>query len=212
MPDIELEEESEQEPKKGTRSKLSREKQDEILARARMHFDQCEEAERPRRELALQDLKFRAGEGQWDEAIKAARVQAKKPCLTINVLPSRERQILNDQRQNRQAIKVNPVDDNADPDTAEVLQGIIKHIEYISHADVAYDTAFAAVVRTGGPGWVRIVCDFETPTSFQQVPKIMRVRNQFMVYDDPSSQEVDGSDSKFRFFFEVLTKEDYEEQ
>lgn len=211
-PSPRIQEGDEPAPKKGPKSKLSREKQEEIIERAKKHFLLCQEAEHKRRTLALEDLQFREGQGQWDEAVKAARIQAHKPCLTLNVIPSRERQILNDQRENRQAIKVNAVDDKADPDTAEVLQGIIKHIEYISHADVCYDTAFAAVVRTGGPGWVRIVSDYDSPTSFQQTPKIVRVRNQFMVYDDPSSQQVDGSDSKFRFFFEVLTKEDYEQQ
>jgi hypothetical protein len=180
-----------------------------ILDEALKRWELCRDAESDQRELALDDLEFRAGKGQWNEAIRKRRKAMGKPCITINVLPARERQILNDQRQNRPAIRVNAVDDYADPDTAEVLQGLIKHIEYDSHADEAYDTAFAAVVRTGGPGWIRLRTEYEDPMSNQLCVKIDRVRNQFSVYADPSSVKADGSDIMFAFQFEVWTKDEF---
>ncbi|MBK7892894.1 MAG: hypothetical protein IPJ84_19180 [Bdellovibrionales bacterium] len=120
---------------------------EKILEIARARFDLAAEAEREVRELALEDLKFGAGE-QWDLRDKDQRELDRRPCLTINRLPQFIRQIVNDQRQNRPSVKVSPVDDKADIETAKILQGIIRHVENSSDADVAYDTAFDSAVRT----------------------------------------------------------------
>jgi hypothetical protein len=50
--------------------------------------------------------------------------------------------------------KVIPADDNADVEVAEVFNGMIRHIEYISDADVAYDTACENQVSYG-EGYIR---------------------------------------------------------
>ena len=181
-----------------------------IIAEGRKRFEMCEEAEKEVRELALDDLKFRAGD-QWPEDMKLRRKAARKPCLTINVLPARERQILNENRQNKPAIQVNPVGDGADEDTAEILQGIIRHIEYDSGADAAYDTALASAVR-GGFGYFRILPEYEDHQSFQQVLKIKRITNPFQVYVDPTAKEADYSDADFWFQFEDLTRDEYKQQ
>ena len=180
---------------------------DSIIQTALKRFKLCVEAERGIRTLALEDLRFRAGE-QWPDNIKVQREREQRPCLTINrVLPA-IRQVTNDQRQNRGAIKVSPVDDKADVDTAEVLQGVIRNIEYDSNADVAFDTAFDGAV-TGGFGYVRVITEYFEPNSFDQVLKIKRVRNPHMIYMDPSCQEADYSDAEFGFVVELLTKEEY---
>ena len=88
------------------------------------------------------------------------------------------------------------------------MQGIIRHIEYNSNADVAYDTAFEAAA-TKGLGYFRIITDYSSPTSFDQEILIKRIRNSFSVYVDPNYQEPDGSDINWAFIFEDMPKEDY---
>lgn len=183
-----------------------------VIDRARKRFKLASEADAIRRERALSDLKFREGEGQWSPSLRAIRERDSRPCLTLNVLPARERQILNDMRQNRQSVKVSPVDDGGDQDTAEILQGIFRHIEYDSNADVAYDTAAAFAVRTGGPGYIYVTPEYESPGSKRQVIKIRRVRNPFSVYMDPTCQEADFSDAKWAFRFTTLTKDEFEKE
>jgi hypothetical protein len=183
---------------------------EKILEESKQRFKLCEEAERELRELALDDLKFRGGE-QWPQAIKQRMIAERKPALTINVLPARERQVLNEQRQNRPTIQVSPIDDQADPDTAEVLQGIIRHIEYDSDGDVASDTAAASATRIGF-GFMRLTTDYEDPKSFDQVIKIERLRNAFSVYLDPSATKADRSDAKFGYIFTTLTKEEFKQE
>ena len=60
-------------------------------------------------EKAKDDLEFLSG-NQWPDNVKQERELDQRPCLTNNVLPTFVDQILGDQRQNRPAIKVNPVD------------------------------------------------------------------------------------------------------
>ena len=171
------------------------------------------------REDELDDLRFMAGspdnQYQWPADVLATRgsVQGQtinaRPCLTINKLPQHVRQVTNDQRQNRPAGRVIPVDDQADPEMAEVFDGMIRHIEYISDADVAYDTACDNQV-TYGEGYIRLLTEYCDENTFDQDIKICRVRNSFSVYMDPMIQDPCGSDAKWCFITEDITKPEYE--
>lgn len=180
---------------------------EKTLAEAQARFRLAEEAESENRTESLDDLKFAAGD-QWDPQIKAARAAKRRPCLTINRLPQHIKQVTNDQRQNRPSIKVHPVDDRGDLDTANIYSGLIKHIEYNSNADAAYDTAFDSAVR-GGLGYWRVVTQYVSPLSFDQEILIKRIRNRFSVFFDPFSQEPDGSDANFAFITEDLSEDEY---
>lgn len=182
---------------------------EDILALARDRFRFASEADMTHRAEALDDLEFLAG-NQWPAQVRAARDKDKRPCLTINRLPSIVRQVENDQRQNRPSIKVHPVDDKADIDTAKIIQGMIRHIESNSSADMAYDNAFSGAARMGR-GWFRIITQYRDDRSFDQEILIKRIRNHFMVYGDPGMKEPDGSDMNFAFVGEDHTVEEYKE-
>jgi len=191
-------------------AKSDKESDKELLGVARNRWNIAVDAETEIRSVALDDMNFRAGD-QWDVKVKQSREQDCRPCLTINRLPQYIRQITNDQRQNRPSIKVDPVDDKADVETAKVYQGLIRHIEYNSNADVAYDTAFEAAA-TKGLGYYRFITEFCDAMSFEQEIRIKRIRNSFSVYMDPHYQEPDASDSNWCFVFEDISKDDYKSQ
>lgn len=185
-------------------------KDEEIIKQAQKRFKLCQEAEMDIRREALDDLEFLGGD-QWPQEIRQERIRDKRPCHTINRLPQFVRQITNAERQNRIAALVKPVDDEADIETAEVIQGIIRHIERQSHAEDAYLTAgfYAASI---GFGYFRVVTEYNEPASFDQDISIKRIRNPFSVYFDPTAIEPDGSDGEFAFIVEQLTKEEFETQ
>ena len=114
---------------------------DAKLEDAKEAFRLCVDHEAQERKEMLDDIKFARLAEQWPEVVRRGRERDGRPCLTINRMPSFIRQVVNDARQNKPSIKVRPVDDTADPDTAEVISGLIRNIEYSSNADVAYDTA-----------------------------------------------------------------------
>jgi hypothetical protein len=180
---------------------------EDILSEARERLALAEEAESDIRRLALEDLEFRSGK-QWPDNIQQDRNRDGRPCLVINRLPQFIQQVTNDQRQNRPAIKVHPVNDAASVETARVIQGMIRHIEYNSNAEIAYDTAFEGAA-IGGFGYWRITTDYLGPESFDQEIYIKRIRNPFSVYFDPYAQEPDGSDANWAFVVEDLSPDEY---
>jgi hypothetical protein len=189
-----------------------------VLATARSRLDMAISALSESREDEIDDLRFYAGspdnQWQWPADVLATRgaVQGQtinaRPCLTINKLPQHVRQVTNDQRQNRPTGKVIPADDNADIEVAEVFNGMVRHIEYISDADVAYDTACENQVSYG-EGYIRLLTEYCGDDTFDQDIKIGRIRNSFSVYMDPTIQDPCGSDAKWCFITEDITKDDY---
>lgn len=175
-------------------SKDSPKGDDALLAQIREFVDCAISAESDNNNNAVADLRFLAGE-QWPENIAAERRLDGRPCLTFNRLPTYLNQVTNDQRQNKSGIKVHPVGDEGDIETAEVIQGMIRHIEYDSNGDTAYDTAVNSAASIGKGFW-RLVTEYESPTSFNQVIKYKRERDPLKVYFDPASVEADGSDAK----------------
>lgn len=181
-----------------------------IVAEARKFFDLVAEAETDYRHEAIEDLKFFTGD-QWPDDIKTARQSDGRPCLTINRLPQLSRQVTNDQRQNRPSIKTYPFDSKADVQTAEVIQGLIKNIEYNSNADYAYDIACKYQVECGR-GFLRVLTDYADPMSFDQDIKIGLIDNPMSVYFDHFSVEPDGSDATKCLITDEISKESYREQ
>ena len=192
---------------------------DERLAQMRQRLRMALSAYSESRENELDDLKFLAGspDNQWQwpadvlqtrGAIQGQTINA-RPCLTINKLPQHVKQVTNDQRQNRPSGKVIPADDKADPEVAAVFDGIVRHIEYMSDADVAYDTACENQV-TYGEGYIRILTEYCDDNTFDQDIRIGRVRNSFSVYMDPLIQDPCGADANWCFITEDLAKEEFE--
>jgi hypothetical protein len=190
----------------------------DVLSTARDRMSMAISAYSESREDELDDLRFYAGspdnQWQWPADVLATRgaVQGQtinaRPCLTINKLPQHVHQITNDQRQNRPSVKVIPVNDDADVEVAEIYNGMIRHIEYISDADVAYDTACENQVAYG-EGYIRILSEYCDENTFDQDLRIARIRNSFSVYMDPLIQDPCGSDAKWCFITEDLSQEEY---
>lgn len=179
-------------------------KDEDILKDAKEAFKLAEETESDNRADWLDDIRFaRLGE-QWPDDMRRKRESEGRPCLTLNRLPSFIRQVTNDARQNKPAIKFHPVDDGADKETAEILNGLVRNIEYSSNADVAYDTALDHAV-TGGFGYFRITTDYSSNDSFEQDLCIERVVNPLTIYGDPYSREADSSDWDTAFVTEQMT-------
>lgn len=199
-------------PKEGT--------DEAIHATALKRFKYCVEFYADTRVSQLDDMRFAAGSPdngyQWPDAVQTQRTQdpnGPRPCLTINKLPQHIAQVTNDQRQNRPEIKVLPVDGDADVEVADIYNGLIKHIEVSSNADLAYDTSCENQVRCG-EGYIRALTDYVDDDSFDQDIQIGRVQDPFSVYMDPDHLPTDptGGDCEYAFVVTELTKSEFKEQ
>ena len=156
---------------------------------------------------AIDDELFEAGSlspsdsTHWDKAKLNEYHLLGKPALTINKTPQYVHQITAQARANRPTGTVIPVDDKADVETAEVLQGIGRNIEARSDADVAFVTAAEAAARIGW-GWVKVIAEYVGDDTFDQDLTIKRMLFPRAFYHDPSAVEFDLSD--MRYGFEIL--------
>ena len=179
-------------------------------------FQLASDAEEDNRASALADMKLArlGGDEQWTidgkNWAQARRVEG-RPVITANRMPAFIRQVTNDIRINRPAIKVHPVDSGADIETAKVIDGLCRHIEYSSDADVAYDTASEHAV-TGGFGFFRVDIDYAYADTFDKDLKIRRIANPFSVYGDPKSTAADSSDWNSSFVVDEMTLDDFAAQ
>lgn len=179
-----------------------------LLAEAMNRFRMVEDAENDIRNKGLEADRFRVGE-QWPTNVKNTRAIESRPCLTFNMMPQFIRQVTNDARMNRPSVKIAPVEDG-DVETAKILEGLVRHIQVASNADVAYDTACDSQV-TKGWGYFRLVTDY-LKDSFDQEIFIKRIKNAFSVYYDPSCSEPDYSDAKYCFIVEDCPRDEFKRQ
>lgn len=169
-------------------------------------FQLCQDHEQHNREEALDDLKFARLGKQWPDEVVTKRQAEGRPCMTFNRMVTFIRSVVNDGRINKPAIKVHPADDKADVQTAEIINGIIRNIEYDSAADVAYDTGldFAA---SCGIGYWRVALEYAHDDTFDMDIRIQRIANPFTVYGDYASTEADSSDWNRAFVVDKMPRE-----
>lgn len=188
-------------------------KNEEIIAEAKKRFKQCVDWESYFRANYRFDKRFDAGNSvnnyQWPNDMYSARNRDSKPCLTVNKVHEHVLHVTNDAKQNKPGIKISPVGNGATFKAGEILEGIVRHIEYVSNATEAYDTATKSQV-IGGIGWWRVVCDYESDDSFDQSIFIRRIADAMSVYLDPDIKEFDGSDARYGFVFKDMPKDEFD--
>lgn len=189
-----------------------------VVREALKRFHRCEQWESVARKRWLDDEKFVNGDAdnmyQWPDLVQSARslgTDDERPCLTINKTRQHVLQIINDARQNRTHIKYRPVGNGATFEAAQILDGMARHIEYISNAQQAYATATRHQVQSG-LGYFRIMTDYAGPNTFDHEIFIRRVKNPLSIYLDPDIQEADGSDARFAFVYEDVPKDEFKAQ
>lgn len=186
---------------------------DKIVFEAHKRFERTSRWESNARANMLEDYKFAHADSynnyQWPGELYNSREGAAKPALTINKVRVHNNLIINDAKQNKASISIRPVGDGATRDSADIFEGVIRHIEHVSKASVAYDTAIEWQVDAG-LGYIRVVTDYIDDKSFDQEILIKRVADPFSVYLDPDHKEKDGSDARFAFVFSDEPREEVE--
>lgn len=157
-------------------------------------FDDAKEAMRENHARMRDDLRFSnpAHPQQWDS--QALDLRKGRPCLTFDRTYQFVTQVMNQGRQSKPAIHCLPADSAADEDVAEKLNGIVRHIEYVSRADIAYDTAFESAVHVG-LGWMRVVPEVMRPETNEQELRIKRIADPLSCHLEAGWTEPDGSDA-----------------
>jgi hypothetical protein len=183
----------------------------DILEMALEDFKNFSEANQDNVDAWREDMEFARLGKQWPDEVKRQREQDGRPCLTINKLPSFIRQVTNDARQNKPAIKYHAVSDDASKDVAEIYNGLTRNIEYSSNADIAYDNALDHAV-TAGFGYFRVVTEYANDDVFDQDIKIEPVKNPLTIIPDANSDSADSSDWTKCFVTEMIPRKEFDKR
>lgn len=166
-----------------------------------------DEAESENRIRGINAKAFINGD-QWDADVQNQRTVARRPALTINHTNTECQRLKNMLRQQRPRIKVHPTGGGAKIEKANIIAGVIRHIEDKSNASVAYDNGVESAVDIGWGYW-RIVGEYVSPMSFDQELLIKPIRNTFKVYMDPASIMPAGEDQQWCIITETMSRREY---
>jgi hypothetical protein len=181
---------------------------EKILTEARDRFRLCCDYNSQIRAEALEDLKFFKGD-QWNSLILRERTEDRRPALTINKLPSVAQQVINQIRQNRPSIKVRPVDNLTDIKTADIINGMVRHIQANNDVKSAVDTALEYAVICG-QGYFRILTEYCDEKSMDQEIKVERIDNPMCCYFPiPLCHAADWSDAPYVFVRTSISKDEF---
>lgn len=155
--------------------------------------------------------KFRDGD-QWPADIQNSRQLEQRPCITINKVDAYCQKVENQQRQQRPRIKVDPTGGRASKKDADVIKGMIRHVEATDGgADMAYDTGFS-YAATEGRGYWRIMSRFVKDDGFEQELYLMQVDDPLSVYYDDNAIMPDGSDAQEVLIVADMAKDAFKRQ
>jgi portal protein len=182
---------------------------DDKLKLIRERFKLCQETEAKQRDREGKVLRFQVPELQWEDQDRIARKG--RPTLSISKLDQPRQLILNQMRNADLGIEVHPISEDAVDDTAEMIQGLYRHIERKSRAELARFWAYDRAV-TAGRGAYRVLTEYddEGGAPSDQRIVIQRILHQEGVYFDPAAQEPDYSDGHYAFVVQWMTKKEFQ--
>lgn len=163
-----------------------------IWKEARDRQQICADRESKDRPRAKLEILFREGEGHWDDNV-VTTMSAELPELTINLTDALCQRVENNMGEQERSGKAHPVGDGGNVDVAEIINGILRHVEVRSESWVAYAQARKSAV-THGWGYFRLVAEWEHERSLRKDLRILPIRNVFTVYMDPDAIMPSGSD------------------
>jgi hypothetical protein len=196
---------------------MSDDKPETVLERAKRHFKLAVDVWSNQRDREKEDLKFQDPDLQWDAAARKERAgndQAPpRPILSISKIDQPVRLVQNQMKAAKLGVDISPLSEDADPETAEIIQGLYRHIERTSRAHLARNWAFGRAV-TAGFGVYRILTEYDDEGGHPLDQKIVikRILDQSAVYLDPTAQEPDFSDGKWAFVVSWVPKDAFREK
>lgn len=178
-----------------------------LLVELRERFDYAQAEWAEIRAEAAKDMQYVSGD-PWDPKDRRLREEAGRPCLSLDELGQHFNQVINGVRSNQRAIKFSPTGGGATDKTAQFYTDHTREIEYRSHAQIAYTTAFQDAIHRSY-GYCRVKTGYESDKSFNQQITIEPIVNPDLVLPDPDAQRPDASDMKYCFVIESRSHEEF---
>lgn len=186
-----------------------------LLTEIRERYAYAVERWREIREDRQIDMRY-AGGNPWDDEDRKARKDAGRPCINHDELNQYINHAVNNARQNKKGIQVDPVGSTTEAQSL-LRQDLIRTAEYRSRAQSAYLTAYQAMLE-GSYGFFGISRRYVenenlTAANFAQQELWFRVfSNPDAVLPDPDCKEPDWSDQEYCFVLDPIAREEFKRQ
>lgn len=175
----------------------------------RQCWEEARKANRKNRDAEVERLRFYVGgELQWRQEEVTKRTNSQRPIVTINQCKPAVDQIEGDIRLNPPGPQVHPVGGGADGDTADIIEGLIREVEYRSGAKVAYSTA-GKYSAAGGYAVIELATEHVDDRSFAQQLRIDSVEDPATVFFDPNSRMANRQDAGWAGKLKAYSKSQY---
>lgn len=192
--------------------RLSSKEKEKLCARAVKRREYAERRDKDNREQQEKDTRFvYIPMAQWDTDTVNLRREWGDPSLEFPQLKQFINQVVNDQRQRRPGIRVHPASEDASVKTADILQGMVRNIEYQSQAESVYDNGYLHAV-VGGRGYWRVTAEYLDNETFNQSLCLRRIVNPNAVRLDPDYCMPDASDINWAYVEEAVPIDEFEKR
>lgn len=187
---------------------------DGIVQEAHERYQATEDWQGTNDQWEREDIKFANADCRnnfaWDKGVYDRRTsgQSELPCLTINNTRVHNDLIINQLSKSGYGIKVRPTGGKASYKSAEVMQSIIRRIEYISKGSAQYRRVAEHQVD-GGIGYILIETAYVSERSNNQDIYLKAARDPTGVRLDPWIREPDGSDANWGFVIERMARKEF---
>lgn len=175
-------------------------------------------ASEAQRKREVEDLEFQVPEKQWTADVKAQRSATTvggvpipaRPMLSVAPVDEPIQLVSNQERAAHLAATFHPLSEDADDDTALVLQGLYDQGASESNAGTARSWAYERVLWAG-TGWYRLdkVYDPEGGHPFDQKIIWDRMKYQGAVVTDPLAKAADKRDRRWQYILEDVPASQY---
>lgn len=194
------------------RRKMSREAEQKKLRSIKKKFKRWSEFEKSFISQYISDVKFVHGDSenkwQWDDTIVQDR--GDRPTLTINMVRIHSALIVNEMRRNPPSIAIRPTGLGATGDSAKTIGGVVREIQRASSAVRIYVNAGRSMVH-GGVAYWRVMNEWLSPRSMEQVIRIRSVQDHTKAGLDPNAKEPSGRDANWGFVYEDIPNDEISE-
>lgn len=187
----------------------------DVVRRAHRRFKKCQAWESSARNNWLDDLRFANGDAynNWQWPVAVYQDRGARPSLTVNETREHNLHIINEAKQNKASVKYRPTGGGATAESAEVYEGLYRHIANISNAQMAQGLAIEFQVDAG-LGYTLIEADYVNinpkpgPDAFNQEIYIQPIMNPMSVMLDCDCEEPDGTGARYGFIFADRPKDE----
>ncbi len=182
-------------------------KSEDLPRFVRRCWEAARKATQENRAAEIERLKFYSGD-QWRETEKRKREQNQRPFIVVNKCKPAVDQVEGDIRLNPPGPQCHPVGDGADADTADIIEGLIREVEYRSGAKTAYSTA-GKYVAASGCAYIELATEYVSDRDSAQQLVIQSIEDPAMVFFDPAARKANRQDASWAGKLKVYSEIEY---